>query len=109
MRFRADIVQCENGRDKVLSVCQAGPDDIEHEVIIQRGPKEYEHLEEYPGPTISCDDVGLDLVSGPDAITFKGDIMTIVLFGNENVEVDISDLSQEDQRDLQEVARELFK
>ena len=42
MRFRADIATLEDKRDKILSVCQLGPDgEIEYEVIIQRGPKEY--------------------------------------------------------------------
>ena len=43
MHFNADICTCENGSDKILSVCQCGPGgEIEHEVIIQRGPKELE-------------------------------------------------------------------
>ena len=28
MKFRADITLCEDGRDKILSVCQVGPEDI---------------------------------------------------------------------------------
>jgi len=109
MRFRADITGCENGRDKILSVCQSGPDGIEYEVIIQRGPKEFEFFEEHPGPKISCDDLGLDLTPGPDEITFSGDIMTIVLSTQENIEVDVSQLTREEQRELKKVAKELFK
>ncbi len=55
MKFRADITDCENGRDKVLSVCQVAPDgDIEHKVIIQRQPKEFDFFDDQPGPKISC-------------------------------------------------------
>ena len=47
MHFNADICTCENGSDKILSVCQCGPDgEIEHEVIIQRGPKEFDMLDD---------------------------------------------------------------
>lgn len=51
MKFRADICELENGRDKILSVCQCGPHgDIEYEVIIPRGPKEYDGFDDHPGP-----------------------------------------------------------
>ena len=109
MKFKADITDCETGRDRILSVCQSGPDGIEHEVIIQRGPKEFEFFEEYPGPKISCDDLGLDLTPGPDDITFLGEIMTIVLSAQENIEVDISNLSPTEQRNLKKVAKALLK
>ncbi len=109
MRFRADITECENARDTILSVCQSGPDGIEHEVIIQRGPREYEFVEEHPGPKISCDDFGLDLVPGPEKITFSGDIMTIVLSGFDDIEVDMSILTREERNELKTVAKELFK
>ena len=99
----------ENGRDKILAVCQSGPDGIEYEVIIQRGPKEFDLFDEHPGPKISCDDLGLDVTPGPDEITFSGDIMTIVLSAQENIEVDISNLSRSEQCELKKVAKDLFK
>ena len=110
MKFIADICTCENGRDKILTVCQCGPDgDIEHEVIIQRGPKEYDVLDDAPGPRISCERLGLDLTPGPDDIVFSADVMTIILPGDENIEVEISDLDDQEQQDLRIVAQELFK
>lgn len=109
MKFSADISTCENGRDKILSVCQSGADGTRHEVIIQRGPKEFDFIEEFPGPRISCNDLGLDLVLGPNAITFSGSIMTIVLSTPENIEVDISQLPRVERRALKKVAKELFK
>lgn len=110
MKFRADISTCENERDKILSVCQSDPSgEIEHEVIIQRGPKEYDLFDDTPGPRISCEDLGLDLVPGPDEIRFSEDTMTIVLSDLENIEVDISKLSQDEQKELKTVAKELFK
>ncbi len=109
MKFKADITQCENGRDTILSVCQSGLGGIKHEVIIQRGPREFEPFEEYPGPKISCDELGLDLVPGPERITFSGDIMTIVLSEPENIEVDISKLTREEQKKMKAVAKALFK
>ena len=109
MRFRADITLCEIGTDRILSVCQSGPDGIEHEVIIQRGPREFEPFEEHPGPKITCDDLGLSLTPGPDEIRFSGDIMTIVLSTQENIEVDISELPRKEQRDLKKVAKVMFK
>ena len=109
MKFRADITTCENGRDTILSACQSGPDGIEHEVIIQRGPREFEPFEEDPGPKLSCDELGLELVPGPEAITFSGNIMTIVLPEPENIEVDISKLTRDEQEELKTVAKVLFK
>ncbi|MBW2595693.1 MAG: hypothetical protein JRC66_09190 [Deltaproteobacteria bacterium] len=109
MKFTADIITCENERDIILSVCRSGPDGIEHEVIIQRGPREFESFEEHPGPKLSCDELGLDLVPGPEKITFSGDIMTIVLSEPENIEVDISKLTRDDQEELKTVARALFR
>ncbi|MCX6996545.1 MAG: hypothetical protein NTV49_05555 [Kiritimatiellaeota bacterium] len=110
MKFRADITSCENGRDKILSACQCGPDGvIEHEFIIQRGPKEYDVLDDLPGPRISCEELGLDLAPGPVNITFSEGRMTIALFAVENIEVDISRLSKKEQRELHIVAKELFK
>jgi len=110
MRFRADITSCENDRDKILSVCECGTGgEIEHEVIIQRGPKEYDFFDDSPGPKISCNELGLDLVPGPERITFSGNIMTIVLSEPENIEVDLSRLSREEQQELRAVAKALYK
>ena len=72
MHFNADICTCESGSDKILSVCQCGPDgEIEHEVIIQRGPREFDVLDDTPGPRISCEELGLDLEPGPEEIVFS--------------------------------------
>ena len=110
MKFRADITTCENDRDKVLSVCQCGPDgDIEHQVIIQRGPKEFDVLDDSPGPKISCEELGLDIVPGPERIMFLEGKMTIALSEGENIEVDISQLPEEEQGELRTVAKELFR
>jgi hypothetical protein len=109
MKFRADISQCENGRDTILSVCQSGPYGIEHEVIIQRSPREYEVFEDFPGPKISCDELGLDIVQGPESIDFSGGYMTIVLSDHEDIEVNISKLSKKEQVDLRVVAKALFE
>jgi len=110
MKFKADICTCENTHDKILSVCQCGVDgDIEHEVIIQRGPKEYDMIDDALGPKITCDDLGLDLAPGPEEIIFSGLIMTIVLSETECIEVDISGLDDDDQQKLRVVAKELFK
>jgi hypothetical protein len=68
MKFKADIATCEDGRDKILSVCQSNPDgDVLHEIIIQRSPKEFDVLTGDPGPRISCEDLGLDLEPGPES------------------------------------------
>lgn len=110
MKFRADIMTCENDRDKILSVCESGMDgEIKHEVIIQRGPKEYDAYDDSAGPKISCDELDLDLVPGPESITFSGDTMTIILSEPENIEVDISLLSREEKRELRAVAKAIFK
>lgn len=109
MKLRADITKCENGRDTILSVAQSGPEGIEYKVIIQRGPREYEAFDDFPGPRISCDALDLDLAPGPESIRFSGDIMTIVLSEPENIEVDISRLTRERQEDLKTVAKALFK
>ena len=110
MKIRADICELENGRDKILSVCQCGPHgEIEHEVIIQRGPKEYDRFDDHPGARISCEDLHLDIVPGPERIEFSGDSMTIILSGHENIEVDIARLTNEEQEKLRTVAKALFK
>ena len=110
MKLVADICTCENTQDKILSVAQCGPDgEIEREVIIQRGPKEFDVLDETPGPRISCDDLGLELAPGPEEVVFSGFLMTIILSGDENIEVDISGLDGYEQKDLRVVAQELFK
>jgi hypothetical protein len=110
MRFRADIATLENKRDKVLSVCQLGPEgEIEYEVIIQRGPKEYDILDDAPGPKISFDPLGLYLAPGPAAIRFSGNIMSIVVTGQEDIEVDLSPLSDNERALLMKVAGNLFK
>jgi len=110
MKFIADICTCENGHDKILSVCHCGPDgEIVHEVIIQRGPKEFDVLDDTPGPIISCDDLGLDLEPGPEEIMFSGNIMTIVLSGTGNIEVDMSKLNDDEHRELRILAQELFR
>ncbi len=110
MKITADICTCENTQDKILSVCKIGVDgEIEHEVIIQRGPKEFDVLDDAPGPKISCDDLGLHLAPGPEEIKFSGPIMTIVLSGTDCIEVDISGLDDDDQQELRVVAHELFK
>lgn len=110
MKFRADITDCENGRDKVLSVCQVAPDgDIEQEVIIQRQPREFDVFDDQPGPKITCKELGLDLELGPKEIRFSGDFMTIVIEGSENIQVDISRLSKKERKELKTVARTIFK
>jgi len=110
MKMIADICECENTRDKILSVDQCGPDgEIEHEVIIQRGPKEYDQFDDEPGPKISCDDLGLDIVPGPTDIVFSGSLMRIVLPDAEDIEVDISGLDDEEVHQMKVVAEELFK
>jgi len=108
MKFKADIATCEDGRDKILSVCQSNPDgDVLHEIIIQRSPKEFDFLTGDPGPRISCEDLGLDLEPGPESIAFSGDLMTIIVAGHEQIEVDLSLLDMEDRKALQEVAKRL--
>jgi len=93
MKFRADFANCENGKDKILSVCESATNgEIVHEVIIQRGPKEFDRFDEAPGPKISCDELGLDIVPGPDKIKFSGDTMTIVLSELEDIEIDIKEV-----------------
>ena len=83
MKMIADLCTCENGRDKILSVCECDSyGDFVHEVIIQRGPKEYDVFDDAPGPKISCDDLALELVSGPDYIVFRDMTMTFHLSGN---------------------------
>lgn len=110
MKFRADFANCENGKDKILSVCESGTNgEIMHEVIIQRGPKEFDRFDEAPGPKISCDELGLDIVPGPDKIQFSGDTMTIVLSELEDIEIDISRLSKKEKRQLMTVAKVIFK
>ncbi|MBL7134547.1 MAG: hypothetical protein ISS78_10655 [Phycisphaerae bacterium] len=109
MRFRADITTCEQASDTILSVCQCGPDGIEYEVIIQRAPPEFEQFDPCPGPKLSCDQLGLHLVPGPEGITFSGGAMTIVVSRPENIEVDISRLSLDEQNELKAVAKALFQ
>ena len=110
MQFKADIATCEDGRDKILSVCQSNPDgDVLHEIIIQRGPKEFDFLTDDPGPRISCADLDLDLEPGPESIRFSGDLMTISVAGHEQIEVDLSPLGTEDRKALQKVAKRLFE
>ena len=110
MKFRADFANCENDKDKILSVCESGSDgEIVHEVIIQRGPKEFDRFDETPGPKISCDELGLDIVPGPDKIEFSGETMTIFLSEPENIEVDISRLSKREKQQLMTVAEAIFK
>lgn len=110
MKFKADIATCEDGRDKILSVCQSNPDgDVLHEIIIQRGPEELDFLTDDPGPRISCVDFGLDLEPGPESIEFTGDLMTIVVAGHEEIEVDLSPLEAEDRKALRKVAKRLFE
>jgi len=109
MRMRADIATCENGRDKILSVCQLDADgEIAHEITIQRSPKEYDIFDENPGPKISCDELGLDLATGPQAIRFAGNTMVIVLAQCEDIEADLSPLTPEERADLRNVAEKLF-
>ncbi len=110
MNFIADICMCENTRDKILSVAKCGPDgEIEHEVIIQRAPKEFDVLDDNPGPRISCEDLDIDLAPGPNEIVFSGFLMIIILSGDENIEVDISGLDDAEQKELRVVAQELFR
>ena len=110
MKFKADIATCEDGTDKILSVCQINPDgDVLYEIIIQRGPKEFDFLTDHPGPRISCEDLGLDLEPGPESIGFSGDLMTIIVAGYEEIEVDLSPLDTESRKALREVAETLFK
>lgn len=110
MRFRADIATLEDKRDKVLSVCQLGPEgEIEYEVAIQRGPKEFDILDDAPGPKISFDALGLDLAPGPAAIRFSGNIMSIVVTGHGDIEVDLSPLADDERALLMKVAGKLFK
>jgi len=110
MRLRADFSTLETGEDKILSVCQCDlTGEIELEVIIQRSPKEFDPFDDHPGPKISCTALNLDIVPGPKSILFAGDSMTIILAGPENIEVDISRLTQEEKDDLRRVARLLFE
>jgi hypothetical protein len=109
MKFRADIMNCQDDGDIILSVCQCEGSDIEYEVIIQRNPPEYEAVEDIPGPKITCEQFGLDLVPGPEAIDFTDDIMTIVLSWRGNIEVDISHLTEKEQKDLKKTAKALFR
>lgn len=110
MKVRADISTVDNGRDKILSVCQCDPKGgFEHEVIIQRGPKEYDWFDKHPGPRISFPTLNLDIVPGPEKILFSGDSMTIILTGPEDIEVDISRLTQKERDNLKKVARLLFE
>ncbi len=110
MKFKANICACENGFDKVLSVCQSAPAaGILNEVIIQRGPKQFDVFDDVPGPKISFDEYGLDMEPDPEKIIVAGDIMTIVLSGQEDIEVDISGLTREEKMELQVVAIEIFK
>jgi hypothetical protein len=110
MHFRADIANCENDRDKVLSVCQCGDDgEIEYEVIIQRGPKEFDVFDDVPGPRITCNELGLDLVPGPERILFSDNLLIIVLSDSTNIEVDISSLTEEEIQDLRTVAKAIFE
>jgi len=111
MRIRADISTIENdGREQVLSVCQCGPEGmIEHEIIIQRHAREYDIVEESPGPKISCDQLGLDIVPGPENIIFEGGVMNIILSGSEDIEVDISHLPGDEQTELKKVAKAVFE
>jgi hypothetical protein len=110
MKFKADIATCENGRDKILSVCQSNPDgEIRHEIIIQRGPKEFDSFAEHPGPQISCADFGLELEPGPESIRFSGELMTIAVAGYEEIQVDLSALDAETRKALRDVAKTLFE
>jgi hypothetical protein len=110
MKFRADISQCEDIRDAILSVCQCGTDGgIEHQLTIHRGPKEYAALDDQHGPKVSCKDLGLYLRPGPDEIVFSGNFMTVILSGHEDIVVDISGLDDEEQQQLRTVAQALFE
>ena len=110
MKFKADIATCESGKDKILSVCQSNPGgDVRHEIIIQRGPKEFDFLIEHPGPQISCADLGLDLVPGPESIQFSGDLMMITVSGHEEIQVDLSALDPNTRKQLWKVAKKLFR
>lgn len=110
MEFRADIATLENKRDKILSVCQLGPDGkIEYEVIIQRGPKKFDVFDDAPGPKISFKPFGLHLTPGPAAIRFVGDIMSIVVTGHEDIQVDLSPLADRERSLLMKVAGKLFE
>lgn len=110
MKFRADFINCENGSDKILSVCESGVNgEIVHEVIIQRGPKKFDRFDDMPGPKISFDELGLDITPGPEKIEFSDDIMTIVLSKLENIEIDISRLSKREKRQLMALAKIIFK
>jgi hypothetical protein len=108
--FTAHISTCENGRDKVLPVCQCGAEaEIEHELIISRGPKESDMFEETRGPRITYEQVGLAMSPGPKEILFSGDTMTVVVSSKESIEVDISELEDEEKQDLKAVAKALFR
>ena len=108
--FKAHISTCENEADKVLSVCQCDSDGgIEHELIIQRGPKEFELFDDMSGPRISYDQIGLDMAPGPKEILFAGDTMTVVVSSKESIEIDISELDGEEIRELKAVAKALFE
>ena len=109
MKFKADIATCEDGRDKILSVCQSNPGgDILHEIIIQRAPKELDFLVEDLGPKISCAELGLELDPGPKSIRFAGDVMTILVAGHEEIQVDLSGLDAGSKAALRKVAKKLF-
>lgn len=109
MKFKADIATCEDGRDKILSVCQSNHcGDVLHEIIIQRAPKELDFLVEDPGPKITCEELGLELEPGPKSIRFAGDVMRILVTGHEEIQVDLSGLNAGTKKALRKVAKKLF-
>jgi hypothetical protein len=110
MKFRADFINCENGTDKILSVCESGMNgEIIHEVIIQRGPKAFDRFDDIRGPRITFDELGLDIAPGPEKIEFSDDTMTIILSESEDIEVDISRLSKSEKQELLTVAKAIYK
>ena len=110
MRFKANIATCEDGRDKILSVCQSMPDgEIRHQIIIQRGPKEYDFLMDHIGPEITCADLGLDLDPGPQSIDLAGDLMIIHVAGHPEIQVDLSALDGRTRKALRKVVKALFR
>jgi hypothetical protein len=106
---RLCFLYSENGKD-ILSVCQSNPGgDVRHDIIIQRGPKEFDFLIEHPGPRISYEDLGLDLVPGPESIRFSSDLMVITVAGHKDIQVDLSALDHNSRKQLRKAAKKLFR
>jgi hypothetical protein len=61
-----------------------------------------------PGPRISCAELGPELEPGPKSIRFSGDMMTILVAGHEEIQVDLSGLDAGSKKPLRKVEKKLF-